>query len=386
MTDRANLPSCSGLERIALCPGSWLAERGLPERENDDAASGTRIHDVLAGKALPSTLTADEASTLDRCEMYLRRAVEAVFGHGMDCCDAVNRQPGRLWHHLGCNRILSGEPDVVIRHGSRMLVADFKTGWGDTEKAQGNLQLRGYALLASWEKSGREIESVTVAIIAPNQDEPLTMARYEWNHIERSRIEIIEILERAHAIPTHSVSLSGKSEAEMALPPQRIPSEKACKYCKALAHCPEARAMALVPPLVNAPENTTPQAIAATLTGHTLGKFLDRARIASAVIEACRDEAKRRLREGEKVPGWHLAPGRKRTTITNAPEVHQRARNEGLMSTKDFLNCITVRKGALEEVVAKNTGAKGRALRSKMEALLDGCVETKTTDEILERV
>ena len=45
--DRGDSPSASSIEQIALCPGSHVAQRGLPDTTSKAAHRGTMIHLLL---------------------------------------------------------------------------------------------------------------------------------------------------------------------------------------------------------------------------------------------------------------------------------------------------------------------------------------------------
>jgi hypothetical protein len=54
MSERKHLPSASGMERIRLCRGSFLAEQAAPEDKGSEfSEAGDRIHDALSGKFNP---------------------------------------------------------------------------------------------------------------------------------------------------------------------------------------------------------------------------------------------------------------------------------------------------------------------------------------------
>jgi hypothetical protein len=63
---RQGLPSASGLQRLVLCPGSWLAEQACPESEQSAAAAaGTRLHKHMEEGTMPED--ADEAEAVQWC-------------------------------------------------------------------------------------------------------------------------------------------------------------------------------------------------------------------------------------------------------------------------------------------------------------------------------
>ena len=164
----------------------------------------------------------------------------------------------------------------------------------------------------------------------------------------------------------------------------RTPSESACKYCKGKPYCSEARELAVAPPLSNAPESITPDAIATTLTNQTLAAFLDRAAQAEAVIEACRAEARRRLSEGDSIEGWTLKDGSVRESITDSEKVASRFLELG--TYEQLSPAITLNKTKLKEAVKVATGTKGRDLESKLDQLLAGCTESKAGQPTLAKI
>lgn len=368
MTDeRAGLPSASGMERLKLCPGSWALEQQCPEPpETEEATSGTRIHDAWAGKLTESDLTADEVETLDAIKYLEWTVLTAVFKQSEVTFLANDDQRFWMMNDIGM-RILSGKPDRVYSRKDHFLILDAKTGRNETTIAAENVQLRSLAVIADTH-FGYLAESITVGILAPWQSQRITLARYERHHLDAARKEILDI-----------IAASKKPDAP------RIPSLEACRYCKAKAVCPEARQVALEPAMRNMPEGITPEAIAATLTGKHLGEFLRKAKFAKKVIEACEDDAKRRLEAGEEVPGWTLKDGRETEEITDPQKVFGKFAQLG-GTPADFMECIKVRKGELTEKVGRITGTTGKGLKAQMKALLEGATETKVSAKQLEEV
>ncbi len=356
MNERQGKPSASSMERYALCPGSYAAERGLSDVKTEDSASGDRIHAALAGQRVEPPLTDDEETTRAACQKRAAELTDSLVPNW----DAEFFERRFWW-----NEILSGQPDLVrvdYTPGTA-LVIDYKTGRGEVTSADGNLQLRTLAVLVAHTCA---LKRIIVAIVQPLAG-PNSVCLYDEIALERARSEIMGILDSIH-----------KPDA------QRRPSFKACQYCKAKATCLEAREASVALPLANIPEGTTASAIAATLTGETLGEFLKRAEFAVKVIDACRDEARRRLETGETVPGWKLKPGSVRETITDPTKVFTRFAELGGTQDK-FLPCVSVTKGKLKDAVKAATGAKGKALDEQLDAMLNGCTESKPTSPSLAR-
>lgn len=350
MNERQGKPSASSMERYQLCPGSYAAEQGQPEQTSEDAESGNRIHAVLAGEAVAPPLTDDEIRTMEACWSQAKTLLDAIVPHR----DQMHLER-RYW---GLNQ-WSGKPDVVAIDTlqAHALVLDYKTGRSEVASAEGNMQLRALAVLVAVE---HQLHNVTVAIVQPLAGKA-SVCVYNAEDLRHADIEIMRII-----IATHQPNAP------------RRPSAKACKYCKAKAVCPEAREASVALPLANVLDGTTASAIAATLTGETLAEFLHRAEFATKVIEACRDEAKRRLEEGEVVPGWTLKLGSVRETITDPAKLFGRFVAAG-GTQEAFMPCVSVTKTKLKDAVKAVTGAKGKALDAQIETMLDGCTEVKAS-------
>ena len=366
MDERLNLPSASAASRYAACLGSWMLESQVVEQEaTADAQIGNRIHAALALETV-NDLTTDETWIIDRCREQEIELVKSVFG---DADTNVFREK-RLWSlDKDGNKLWSGKPDVIytaeIDGMLCGLIIDYKSGRGAVENAAENLQLRCLVALLD-ESWGFTMDKVAVAIIQPLAGPP-SVAVYEAQEILQAVGESCSLME--------SIKKLGQP---------RTPSEQACKYCKGKPFCPEARELAVAPPVVNAPAGITPDAIAATLTNETLAAFLDRAAQAEAVIEACRSEARRRLAEGDKIEGWTLKEGAVRETIKDTETVYLRF-IEGGGTYEQIMPAVTLNKTKLKDAVKASTGTKGRELESKLSALLDGCTESKAGQSTLTR-
>jgi len=365
--ERSGLPSASAASRYAACLGSWHLERQVAEVESTgDAAIGNRIHAALALEPV-SNLTTDETWIIDRCSEQEAELVKQTFGDIEPNCFREKR----LWSlDADGNRLWSGKPDVIYTaEVSGLLcglIIDYKSGRGAVEDASQNLQLRCLVALLD-ESWGFTFDRITVAIIQPLAGHA-SVSSYQHQDIHDAIVESSELMS--------SVKKLGQP---------RTPSESACKYCKGKPYCQEARELAVAPPLINAPDGITPDAIAATLTNQTLAAFLDRAAQAEAVIEACRSEARRRLSEGDSIEGWTLKEGAVRETIKDTETVYLRFIESG-GTYEDIMTAITINKTKLKDALKVATETKGKELESKLDQLLAGCTETKTGQPTLTKI
>lgn len=351
--ERKGKPSASAVHRYAACPGSFLLEQNVPdEPPSSDATMGNRIHAALAGEQVSPPLNEEENRIADWCSEQEAELVIKMYGGTL----VEPMREVRLWatdEHQ--EETWSGKPDAVYLYHGRALVIDYKTGRNKVSAAEENLQLRALAVLVH-DMLGTS--DITVAIIQPLAGPP-TVCWYSGSDIAKASLEINALMRQ--------VTLADQP---------RIPSAESCKYCRAKAICAEAREAALAPPLRNQPLDLTPDAIAATLTHETLSEFLKKAPQAEAVIDACRAEARRRIEQGDTIPGWRLKPGATRETITRPDMVFDRFLALG-GTQEQFMPSVTIAKGKIKDALKAATGTKGRELEAKMDALLFECVESK---------
>lgn len=355
--ERERLPSASGMERLALCPGSFLLEVQHGEKTtSDDAALGNRVHDWLAFQR--GQLTPEEQELADACNEQTKRLFDDWSDSHRLSVNTETIREQRLWARDadGLGLAWSGKPDFVAiiecADGKRRaLVVDYKTGRGDVTEAAGNMQLRALAVLVAEEFS---VTEVRVAIAQPLAGRP-TVCDYDDVALAVAEVEINSIVRRA-----------------MKPGQERRPSPAACKWCSAKHACPEGRnlALAMAQPLAR-------EGGVILLTPEEMAGFLHAARAAEAIIESVREKALRMLEEDEKaIPGWRLKPGVARESITNPQLVFDRVAALGATPER-FLGAVTVAKGKLEGIVRELTGDKGKALKARLDDILDGATETK---------
>lgn len=356
---RENLPSASSVERYSLCPGSWNLCRSLPKEDetrrdpNDDAASGTRIHAELAGQ-IGVSLTEDERATADKCiSLWWELLTKHEFKPSMTTTER------RLWlHDDALNKILSGQPDIVVANGRRAVIVDWKTGRNESTEAAGNQQLRTLAVLVA---EHYDVDQVIVAIIQPHVSPQVTTAFYNADDLARARIELLELIEAIQ-----------KPDA-----PRRA-GEKQCRYCRGRAICPEAQEVVNSVALL-------PDAELRILTPERTAQLLDACARAEDVIEAIRAHAKDTLAAGGTIPGWTMKPGAVRDTITNPQLVFGRFIERG-GTVEQFMPAVTVKKGELKSQLKAVTGEKGKTLDASLESMLTDATETKQAAPALARV
>ena len=77
MSERKGLPSASGLEQLALCPESFVAQKAFPEVTSPAAERGNRIHAYLEGVDI--VLNAEEQDCANELAEKRDTLVKALF-------------------------------------------------------------------------------------------------------------------------------------------------------------------------------------------------------------------------------------------------------------------------------------------------------------------
>lgn len=355
MTDeRFGWPSASAMNRLALCPGSWnLSRHAPPQPTSSYAESGNRIHAALEqlGSGQDSAfleLPDEEFKTAELCLELERKLVAETIGQASETVRETRMKSQALR--------VSGKADAVHVNGDAALILDYKTGRGDVEDANKNLQFRTLAALRFLNFGTSQIY---VAIIQPWVSPQVTVAKYDWRDLDRAVDEVDAILKAARAEDA-----------------PRIPSKEACKYCPAKVICKEAVTMA-VESLHN------PSREINTLTGSELGQYLKRIPLIETVIDALKEEAKRRLENGEQVDGWQLKDGAEQEEITDPQGVFGEFVKAG-GTAEQFLKAVKVAKGKLKEQVKAVTGKTGRELEAQLARILGGFTTKKQKAKTLE--
>ena len=301
----------SSAARWMTCPGSVRLCASVPDSTSDYAAEGTAAHElaeaILRG-ADGAALVGKQASngvewTAEMLEdvTHYTTLVQSLAALPQAALFVEQTLPIDAWtgevYEDGAPA--SGTADAVILLPGELIVVDLKYGRGVEVEASDNPQLMLYALAAS--------------------------ARFDFSHgpFERVRLVIVQPRVRGvseHTLPFEELLAFGDkvvAAAQAARNPDAplVPSEKACRFCRAKAVCPALREQVLTDMSVVA---FTPDDLAGIEpempTAHTDAEWLAAALKAAPLVEtwlkAVRAEAERRLLAGEEVPGYKLVQGR----------------------------------------------------------------------------
>ena len=329
----------SKFEQIMLCPGSVVAQEGLPNTTSVYAAEGTAAHQVLTWALQQDKNAADfvgqEIAVDDGGMTYtfaiddeMAQAVQVCIDYVRDTLDdgmllvdqAVDYSP-----YLGLpDGEAYGTADVAyLRPDGELVVLDYKHGRGVEVDATENPQIMLYALgtLNALNAIGMadDVTSVRLCISQPR----VKAAVSEW------RTTVGELLAWAAGPATDAVARvlaaqnrtpvmgdGGFSLSYLA------PGEKQCKFCRAKATCPALREASLEGPFGGTIDvgSASPDEFAAVQeievqpgdqTADWLAALLSKVDMIEDWCKAVRAEAERRMLAGEDLPGYKLVQGKR---------------------------------------------------------------------------
>jgi hypothetical protein len=370
--------TASNLFRRALCPGSARLEAGLPDEESEESREGTLLHDYFAHPEYDrAMLKPNQRDLLELADTLTKTVIDRVELEQ----DLIGKPHEDYPEKLLDEEILSGRPDW-FRHyeldgkTNVTLVIDRKFGFTAVERADLNLQLRAYALLAAdynfcaFSATGQ----VFAAIVQPRApfDERITIARYTPEDIEDSRKQILSILEAA-----------AQSDAPL------VPGELQCHYCKAKLICPAFReAIEKAPALMSIGDALTKTAREAYLvqrlaecSDEQLTQMIDAIRLAAYAKDPALDEARKRIAAGA-LSKFRLTKGAEVRIVNDVRKALALLNLAGLPKDEIY-DCITnLSLTKIGDVVRKaNPGWDWRQVNDWVNQKLQTVIKTETRKE-----
>lgn len=319
---RKGKPSASGMQRLVLCPGSWLAEKGYPEESSEAAEAGTRLHAHMEHGTLPEDAT--EAEAVEWCRAQEVALAEKYLGWGSAVDERCLREQ-RWWF----KDVFSGQADVVFVANGMALVLDYKFGRVPVAAARDNMQLAALALLAL--DNLVDVDVVFCGILQPfaSRQEP-GVVRY---HREMNG-----------QLECFFMQAVAKAESEGA---KRVPGDAQCRYCKAKAECPACNKLMVQETRVD---------VAAAWPDWPAEKKAEAVRLAGMAkkwAEAVERKAKADLKNGLEIPGCSLAAGKRSFKINDAQGAFSVLHSAIGLTGEEFAGCCSVKISELDKVVHK---------------------------------
>lgn len=330
MPDAHSLYSASAAERWLSCPGSLALTRKLPSAPSSIyAAEGTAAHGLAemclrtardADAFIGQTLQADgfEFEVDDDFAAYVQTYLDIVREYA-DGAEWVGYEQQVHYHtDIGVDEGKAfGTSDFMALKGKLLIVADLKFGRGKKVTPDENPQLILYALGALNHVANDQIlsELATPERVLMVISQPRVVAKpLEWE------ISVEELLERAEGMrlgAERTIDAMLEKGAKGWYEKFTFATEDGCRYCKALATCPTARAG--VSQATFGAEAATPDAFAAfdivkpteAQDADWLLAAFDRLEQIEDWCNAVRAEIDRRLLAGEPVGNLKMVAGKR---------------------------------------------------------------------------
>jgi len=374
--ERRGWTSASNAAADRLCEGRHQAQIGIEDISSEDAAFGQQIHDALF-KGSSDGLKPEQVELYDQHQAINEKLMSQFFGNDREAAIVVKEN--RYWCSVsekagGIGERLrhSAKPDFIARHGTRVLIVEYKSLPGDVPEPSKNEQLRDQTVIVSGTFGIRENCEVGTAVNQPLVTHSPELCVY---HPEDIKLAEREMFDR--------VRNSNKAN------PTRTAGAVQCKFCKARFKCKEYAAWAesLMPVATKVVGLPTSE-----WTPDMWAYYLEMRGNAKKWLEEADAEAKRKLEEdAASIPGWKLAPGATQSTIVNPQELFRRFVEVGReWATKEnaemhpehtllplFMECVKVGKMDMQALVRKVTGEKGKILTKTWEDMLAGIIEEK---------
>lgn len=294
------------------CPPSARLQESIPDSRSEYAEEGTVAHE-LAEIKLRRRLLPCGPTKKKHLDDYLKN-IQSVKFYGPEMENAVNEYVELVEERFMEAKSRSedavilleeqldfsewvpegyGTGDVVLISDGVLEVIDLKYGKGVPVSAEGNPQIRLYAL-GAWKENSwlYSIEEVRMTIAQPRLDSVSTAV-----------MPLGELIEWAETVvnPAAEMAYAGKGEYK--------PGDH-CRWCKVKGNC-RARAEANMEALAH--EFRDP----ALLSNEEIGSILFVAEQLKAWAKDVEDYAREQALKGENIPQWKLVEGRSNRKITD---------------------------------------------------------------------
>jgi hypothetical protein len=354
MDERGNAPSASGIGRLEICPGSWNLEKKFPDFDSAMATEGTLRHELIADEELVvSSLEPERRFVVERARVLTDKArKDAGFTD-----QSVIRKEERYWllNEAGA-RVLSGKFDYAEYEGETGLIIDYKTLGGYQVNAYDNLQLRAYAVLLAEEHN---LTCVYICLIQPLGVEAYSIDMLNTPDIRGVKLKLLSIL---------------KDALNPSAP--RVPHPDACKWCKALVHCPEARQVMDRIVEVDLDKLEDP---------FEIERLIGVAQIASKFAERLTKWVKEKLKENDNyLPNYKLRRTGTVKSIKDIPKAIRILMDKLNVTDKDLSQYLKITLSDITKLYENKTGDK-KGSRKAVEELLSEVIIAKEKSPSLQK-
>lgn len=321
MTAHAKL-GASSAKRWMTCPGSVRLSEGLPDSESDHAREGSAAHALgeiclLRGEA-PFEYLGEPAPAEDFADIEVTAdmvaAVDVYTAHVRDQLGARKLKPSMVERRVNLEALgewaegMFGTADFVWYDGrtKTLYVNDYKHGQGVAVEVQDNPQLKYYAvgaLLAHGRDSVDAADGVRVLVTIiqprkPHDDGPIRTVEYT----------AADLMGWAYGELHDAVLATRAEDAPL------VPSQDACRFCRAKGICPALRERAMADAMLDFDDHgkVVPHTAMDRLTPEQIAAILDNDKAIRAWLDGVATLAKAGLKQGQDTTGgrYKLVAGR----------------------------------------------------------------------------
>jgi hypothetical protein len=315
------------------------------------------VHKWLAGEVdedgTEIKLDESEQQTADFLQERAQSQISRIFGDEPTL--EVNER--RLWLTVNGQKLASGRFDRCVYTPTVALVQDFKTGWREPVEAEQNAQMKMLAVLVALHLPSMLREVIVQIVSGPYG---VTEARYDLAALAKAYNEILATL---RAIQDPMAPLS--------------PSPEACRYCPAINICQAVKN--LIVPVAKTQVSALPD-------GARGAKLLDEVELLQEHLDSIREHYAQRLTADPAydLPGWARIPNAPRREIVDVETAKRRLAE--FLDPGELNAAIDLKIGQVEKLFGKKVGLKGKDLREKFNAIMEGVVVEKMPNPSLKRV
>jgi hypothetical protein len=334
-------------------------QKGLPDIVTKESEQGDRLHDYSAHPEYERKLLSPEEQDLLRIADWLeKQAFDAI---GIKGASYIEKREAEMQ-----DGSLSGHPDLMRIYGHGLLdtprdsvtvITDRKFGWAPVARADVNLQMRVYALLAT-------TPDVYVSILQPRAAlaDRVTIAKYNPDNKTDARWEIDAIVKATEAPDAPLVA-----------------GEEQCRYCRARAICPalrEAISKELVvfdddmsPELSKRAKLSRVEARLAQAKDEQLGALLSACALARLVNDPLGDEIRSRIAAGQ-MEGYTVGKESEVRVITNVRKAVSLIVLNRMLPRDRVLERCELSIGGIEEEYRKATKVSEKQAKADVNKVL----------------
>ena len=344
-------PSGSSIGYLRECVGRHKAQLNLPDKDDPDANLGTEIHRHLAEETPEDDLPNEVEFAVTMARRMTKHLREEFGVNGQ-----IEREK-RIWLEDKGEPKFSGEIDFyeVSEDGKIAAIIDYKTLFGHHPPATINRQLQIYSVLLL--EKFPSLEKVYLGLVQPMLNR-VTKAELDVKTIRILRKNLISLIEEA-----------------MGDDPKRTAGIDQCKWCKALAHCPEAWEFI---------KTKTKDEIMESIGNKELSEKMGFAPLLERFIKEIKDLVRARLEKDIEIPNFNLRSTGKITTY-NAVKASKILFDANL-SMEEFLQCCSVKEPALIKAWQKYTGLSSKKAKEDLRTRLENAISQKEKSKSISRI